>query len=78
MKIANIPHLIRLAVLRTLLRAAAFVFRRFVMPGLRPATARAQAAPGAPGARSAQRTHDGGIVIDGESRRLDSRHNDRW
>ncbi|MBI2306471.1 MAG: hypothetical protein HYU78_04135 [Rhodocyclales bacterium] len=72
MKIANIPHLIRLAVLRTLLRAAGFVFRRFVMPGLRPAAARAR------GAHAAHRSHDDGLVIDGEYRRLDPRHNDRW
>lgn len=76
MKIAKIPHLIRLAVLRTLLRAAAFVFRRFVMPGLRPAAT--ASAPGTASARAAQCPQGSGIVIDGESRRLDPRHNDRW
>lgn len=67
----KLTHLIRLAALRTLMRFAGFVLRRFVMPGLRPATAATR-----PRGPASQAPH--GQIIDGESRRIDTRHNERW
>ena len=68
MKIPSLSNLIRLALLRGLLRLGRFILKRAMAPAMRPAAARAQTATPAAAGR----------IIDGEFRRVDPRHNDRW
>lgn len=67
----NISTRIRLAILRTVLRAAGYVLHRALTPTLKPAPA-SRRTEGAVNGAKASRT------IDGEFRRIDPRHNNSW
>jgi hypothetical protein len=67
----NLSSRIRLAVLRTTLRAAGYLLRKAIAPALASAPRPAAASSQTSGPES-------GRVINGEYRRIDPRHNNNW
>jgi hypothetical protein len=71
----NLSSRIRLALLRTAMRATGYLLRKAIAPvlasALKPAPADARTA-------GETRWPDSGRVINGEYRRIDPRHNNNW
>ena len=71
----NISSRIRLALLRTAVRAAGYLISKAIAPALASAL---KAAPANARTGSAASGQEAGNVIDGEYRRIDPRHNNNW
>lgn len=68
----SISARIRLAMLKGVFRLLAWAIAPALSAARRPAPA------SAPNTANAHRAADKGDIIDGEYRRIDTRHNDRW
>lgn len=71
----NLSSRIRLALVRTAMRAAGYLLRKAIEPAL---TASTGPAPATARANSATGRTETGRVFDGEYRRVDPRHNNNW